>query len=177
MQNQFLSAFTDLLNQLGIQPAAILYHFIALAILVTALFFLIYKPVRKKMKERKDEINAIIEKNKKMSAEMQIIQQKTEETLEEARKEAVTIQETALAVAHSKADKLVQDAKNQVKYIMAKTEQEIEEERAKLTADIEKEIRDVSVAVAEKILERDVTPQDNERLIRESLISWKKGKN
>ena len=87
------------------------------------------------------------------------------------------IQETALAVAHSKADKLIQDAKNQAKNIMAKTEQEIEEERAKLSADIQKEIRDVSIAVAEKILVRDVSLDDNEKLIRESLESWKKGTN
>lgn len=108
---------------------------------------------------------------------MQIIQKQAEQALDEAKKEATAIQETALAVAHSKADKLIQDAKNQVKNIMSKTEQEIAEERLKLSTDIQKEIRDVSIAVAEKILERDVTPSDNEQLIRESLASWEKRKN
>ena len=177
MQNALLSAFSDLLNKLGIQPMAIVYHLIALAILITALYFLIYKPVRKKIKERQEEVNSIVEKNKKMTANMQIIQKQAEQALDEAKKEATAIQETALAVAHSKADKLIQDAKNQVKNIMSKTEQEIAEERLKLSTDIQKEIRDVSIAVAEKILERDVTPSDNEQLIRESLVSWEKRKN
>lgn len=62
MQNALLSAFSDLLNKLGIQPMAIVYHLIALAILITALYFLIYKPVRKKIKERQEEVNSIVEK-------------------------------------------------------------------------------------------------------------------
>ena len=55
-----------------------------------------------------------------------------------------------------------------------RTEQELEEERRKLGSDIEKQIAEVSVAVAQKVIARDITPEDNKKLIEESLSEWSK---
>ena len=40
--------------------------------------------------------------------------------------------------------------------------------------DIEKEITDVSFVVAEKVLARDITKEDNKRMIEECLEEWSK---
>ena len=48
----------------------------------------------------------------------------------------------------------------------------MEEERNKLQSEIKKQISDVSIAVAEKVLARDLTPQDNKKLIEDCIEQW-----
>lgn len=50
----------------------------------------------------------------------------------------------------------------------------MDEERNKLRSDIEKQIADVSVAVAEKVIEKKITPEDNKALIEKCLDEWSK---
>ena len=44
----------------------------------------------------------------------------------------------------------------------------------KLQENIEGQIADVSLAVAQKVLARQITPEDDKRLIEESLAQWSK---
>ena len=69
------------------------------------------------------------------------------------------------------------DARRQAKGMLDRTERELEEERGNLQADIEKQITDVSVAVARKILARDITSEDDKKLIEDSLVRWSKENN
>ena len=69
------------------------------------------------------------------------------------------------------------DARRQAKGMLDRTERELEEERGNLQADIEKQITNVSVAVARKILARDITPEDDKKLIEDSLARWSKENN
>ena len=58
-----------------------------------------------------------------------------------------------------------------------RTETEMDEERKKLQADVEKQIADVSLVVAEKVIGRDISKADNHRLIEESLKEWSEKEN
>ena len=53
----------------------------------------------------------------------------------------------------------------------------MDEERKKLQADVEKQIADVSLVVAEKVIGRDISKADNHRLIEESLKEWSEKEN
>ena len=81
----------------------------------------------------------------------------------EAKKEAADIHEKAVRVANQKADDIIGEAKIKAKGLVERTEKELDEERKKLQQDIEKEITDVSFVVAEKVLARDITKEDNKR--------------
>ena len=58
---------------------------------------------------------------------------------------------------------------NRRKGIVERAEAEIDEERRNLESDIEQQITDVSMAVARKILARDISAADDKKLIEESL--------
>ena len=94
--------------------------------------------------------------------------------MSEAKKEAAVIHENAVKVANQKADDIVSSARREAKSLIERTEQEMEEEHRKLQSDIEKQIADVSLAVAEKVLAREVTPEDDKKLIEDSLAQWSK---
>ena len=78
------------------------------------------------------------------------------------------------ARSQSKADDIIGEAKIKAKGLVERTEKELDEERKKLQQDIEKEITDVSFVVAEKVLARDITKEDNKRMIEECLEEWSK---
>ena len=91
-----------------------------------------------------------------------------------AKKDAAVIHENAVMVANQSAYDIFADARRQARSLIARTEQEMEEERRKLRSDVEKQITDISVAVAEKMLGHKITPEDDKKLIEDSLERWSK---
>ena len=167
--NQMLAAIGDL-----IEWESIVMHLIALIILTVGLYFLLFKPVKRMIKERLGKIRNFEKENADLNDEVKKMKESSEIVLADARKEAAVIHENAVKVANQKADEIVQSARRQAKGMIDRTEQELEEERRKLGSDIEKQIAEVSVAVAQKVIARDITPEDNKKLIEESLSEWSK---
>ena len=66
------------------------------------------------------------------------------------------------------------EARKRAKTLVEQTQREMDEERSKLRSDIERQIADVSVAVAEKVIEKQITPEDNKALIEKCLDEWSK---
>ena len=157
-----------------IDPSSIIFHLIALVILTVGLYLLLFKPVKKMVKQRQEKIRKIEKENADLNEEVKEMKSSIELVLSDAKKEAAVIQENAVKVANQKADDIVSSARRQAKGMVERTEQEMEEEYRKLKEDIEAQIADVSVAVAEKVLGRKLTPEDDKRLIEESLAKWSK---
>lgn len=175
IENQLLSS--NPFDALGLEWQSIVLHLISLVILTVGLYLLLFKPVKRMVKERQEKVKKIEQENAELNAEVKKMKDSSEVMLSNAKKEAAAIHENAVKVANQKADDIVADARRQAKGLMDRTERELEEERSNLQADIEKQITDVSVAVAQKILARDVKPEDDKKLIEESLTRWSKEKN
>ncbi len=159
---------------LGLEWQSIVLHLFNLVILTVGLYFLLFKPVKRMVKERQAKIKKIEKENTELNDEVKKMKESTEAVLSDAKKEAAVIHENAVKVANQKADDIVSSARNEAKSLIERTEQEMEEEHRKLQKDIEQQITDVSLAVAEKILSREVTPEDDKKMIEESLAQWSK---
>ena len=129
------------------------------------------------VRERQEKVKKIEQENSELNAEVKKLKDNTEEVLTEAKKEAADIHEKAVRVANQKADDIIGEAKIKAKGLVARTEKELDEERKKLQADVEKQIADVSLVVAEKVIGRDISKADNHRLIEESLKEWSEKEN
>ena len=172
MQTMILSGITDMFERLNITWQGIVLHLIALIILPVGLYLLLFKPVKKMIRERQEKVKKIEKENADLNEEVKKLKNSTEETLAEAKKEAAAIHDNAVKVAGRKADDIMADAKRRAKALVDRTEAEMAEERRKLEAEIERQIADVSVSVAEKVLGRTVSREDNKKLIDESLKEW-----
>lgn len=164
----------NIFEALGFDWQSIVAHLIALIILTVGLYLLLFKPVKKMIKERQEKIRKIEQENNELNEEVKSMKSSTEIVLSEAKKQAATIHENAVKVANQKADEIVSSARNEAKNLIDRTEREMEEERNKLQSEIEKQISDISLAVAEKLLARDVTAEDNKKLIEDCLEQWSK---
>ena len=159
---------------LGLEWQSIVLHLFNLIILTVGLYLLLFKPVKRMIKERQAKIKKIEKENTELNEEVKKMKESTEVVLSNAKKEAAVIHENAVKVANQKADDIVSSARREAKSLIDRTEQEMEEEHRKLQSDIEKQIADVSLAVAEKVLAREVTPEDDKKLIEDSLAQWSK---
>ena len=159
---------------LGLEWQSIVLHLFNLVVLTVGLYFLLFKPVKRMVKERQAKVKKIEKQNSERNEEVKKKKESTEAVLSDAKKEAAVIHENAVKVANQKADDIVSSARREAKSLIERTEQEMEEEHHKLQSDIEKQIADVSLAVAEKVLAREVTPEDDKKLIEDSLAQWSK---
>ena len=130
-------------------------------------FFIIAKfafPVINKMlKKREEEINAALENAKRVQEELQHIQTKNEELLAKARQE----RDELIASGRHYYDTYVEDAKkkaNEEKNRMIESAKEaIEHEKMAAITEIKNQIADISIKVAEKILQKELD-SDKEQL-------------
>ena len=169
----FIQILTPL-NEL-VQWESIVMHLFALIILTVGLYLLLFRPVKRMIKERQDKIRKIEKENAGLNEEVKQMKASSQIVLSDARKEAAEIHANAIKVANQKADEIVAEARSQAKGMIDRTQQEIEEEKRKLSDDIEKQIAEVSIAVAQKVVSRDITADDNDKIIESCLEEWSKG--
>ena len=130
-------------------------------------FFILAKfafPVISEMlKKREDEINNALEKAQRTHKEMEQLQADNEIIMAKAREE----KDKMLLEARQKYDQFIEDAKIKAKEekerIITSAKETIEHDRMAATTDIKNQIADISIKVAEKILQKKLD-SDQEQL-------------
>lgn len=129
----------------------------------------LWKPVQKVMEQRQ----AMVDKQfaDAAEAEKKANEDKAEwaERLAGADAEAADRIAAADETARRHGDRIVADAKDKAQGILRQAEAEAELERQKAAASIRDEIADVSAAVAEKMLEREINADDHRAMIASFL--------
>ena len=106
-------------------------------------------------KRDRDEAEARL---KEYAAKLQSAQREAIGIVEEARRDAERLREELRERARTEADTLIKNAERQVQL-----------ETSRAIQQIRKEAVDLSVAIASKLLQRNISKDDNERLIDEAL--------
>ena len=176
MTNVFMQTAAQLLanpfEALGLEWQSVVLHLFNLVVLTVGLYFLLFKPVKKMTRERQEKIPKTEKDNAALSEEAKQMKESTEQVLSDAKKEAAVIRENAVKEANRRADDIVGRARDEAKNMIAQTERSLGEERRGLQKEIERQIADVSVLVAEKVLEKNIAPEDNKKLIEDCLAEW-----
>lgn len=153
---------------------AFIINLAAFIVMCLIVLFFAYKPVKKILKQRHDYVQGNIknsEDNLKIS-ENKIL--KAEATIKESKKEAEDIINAAKVAANRVSDEIINNAKEDAKKEVLKAKEEINYEVEKSKDDIHKEIVDVSLLASEKILEREINKEDNEKIINDFINELKK---
>ena len=125
----------------------------------------LYKPVKKVLKQREDEIN--IHYSAAEQAESDALKSKTEyeEALSGAKAEADGIIKDAAEKAKRRSDTIIDEAEQKANRIIRQAEQDAVLEREKAADSIKREIVEVSSALSEKLIEREINADDHKALI------------
>ena len=92
-----------------------------------------------------------------------------EDIINKARSEAQTILAEGKAAASKLKDETLNGAKDQTKSILSDAEKQIQIEKDKAIAEIKSEVVDLSLSVATKLIKKNISREDNQALIDDSL--------
>ena len=141
-------------------------NFLILAAILRALA---YEPVAKMLKQRSDKIKDTINKADadKKAAEETLAQYKKQ--LADAQIRAQEIVDKAEITARQERDALVAETKKEIERLKQNAQAEIENERNRAFEQMQKEIVTLSLAAAEKIVAKNLTSKENDKLVSDFI--------
>ena len=144
---------------------AFLVQLIAFVLLLIAVIFLAYKPVKKFLEKRSEMLE---EEVKTTHENRQISEEKRREmisNLANAKAEATKIINDATKEATIAKDKILSDANDERRQLKENTMNEISLEKEKAMKELKDQIVDVAFEASSKILEREVNSLDNKKIV------------
>ncbi len=150
-----------------LDPLQIGLHIFNVLVLFVVLRLLVYKPILKFMKNRENTFaNKVDELDER---EKQLIQQKEEyeQMMANAHNEAAAIITKSNEMARDHAREIVDNAKEHARGLVVRAKREIEAEKVQVRQDMKTEIAEMSIQIAEKVLAREISLDDNRKIIDE----------
>ena len=147
----------------------VIFTWINLLILYIIVKKLLYKPVMNMLSQRENEIKKIYDDANLANERAAGLEKEYSEKMAAAREEAGGIIKQATESAGRRQDEIIAAAQEKAASMIRKAEDEIALERKKAYREIKGEISDISVAIAGKMVGRELTAADHEALIRKFI--------
>lgn len=129
----------------------------------------LFKPVRKMLAAREEEVQAMYGNAEKAQTEAEQMRSEYTERLAKAKEEAAEIVGSATRRATVRSEEILKESSQQAAAMMKKAENTIEQERKKAMNELKDEVASLSVMIASKVVERDIKDADHERFIEEFI--------
>lgn len=163
LQNESVAA------SLGLNGQLFVFQLINFAIVALILWYLILKPLTKKLEERKKIIDDSLDKAKEVDANLVMAQQKFQEKIDEAKVAANKIIEKS----HTEAEQLSVDmkvkAKKEIEALVVQARGKIQDEKEEVMRGIKSETANLVVAVVEKVLEEKMTDKKDKEIVEDAI--------
>ena len=143
---------------------------ISLANLLIITFVLkrfLFKRVQAVLTARQEQVSKIYGEAEESAAVSR--KHEYEARLASAREEADGLVRTAVVTAQRKGDQILAEASGQASRLKQKAEEEIAMERRQMLTGVRKEISDLAVGIASKVVEREIQPKDHEAFVDEFI--------
>lgn len=142
-------------------------------ILLIILQRLLYKPLLAKMEERTAAIKKSLEEAQAARAAAAQQQEQNEARLRAAYAEAAAIREQALKEAGEESRRHIEAAQSQARKMVEDTKAQLEGEVRHARDELRREVSDLAVAVAEKLVHRTLREEDHRRIVAEAIAGMK----
>ena len=150
-------------------PGLYIWTIVTFLALVALLAKFAWRPLLEALERRQESIRKSLDDAQKAKQELERLHVESQKILAAARAEADQILSNTRSDANRFREELKQKAQAEAAGIVKNAERQIELETARALQHIRTEAVDLSVAIASKLLERNVTKEDNERLIEETF--------
>lgn len=160
--NNYLAFFT-------VDVWTIIFTWVNMFILFTVMKKLLFKPVSNILDQRDAEIKKIYDDANQANEKAVTLEKEYSEKMAQARDEAGEIIRQATLTAQKREKEIIESAQEQVAAMTRRAETQIAQERKKAYQEIKDEISDISVAIAGKMVQREITAADHEALISQFI--------
>ena len=150
-------------------PGLYIWTIATFLVLVALLAKFAWRPLLEALDRRQEAIRQSLDDAQKARQELERLGVEQQRILAAARTEAEQILSNTRSDANRFREELKQKAQAEASGIVKNAERQIELETARALQQIRAEAVDLSVALASKLLERNLSKADNERLIEETF--------
>lgn len=157
------------LDFLTIDVGTILFTLINTLLIFLAFKLILFKRVDAILEKRKQEVTATYTAADSALADAKADKEKYAAAMAGAKDEAAQIVTRAEKKAQREGDAILETARREAQAAREKASIETEREKAQARADLQDEIGDLAVELAQKIMEREISKEDHARLIDEFL--------
>ncbi len=167
------AAETGVLASLGINSTLFIFQLINFALVALILWFLILKPLTKKMSERQKMIDDSIENARKIETNLGMSEKKYQEKIDQAKVDANKVLEKAQVEAVRNAELLKEKTRKEIEQLVEQARKNIKSERDQSVQEIKEQTANLIVAAAEKILGAKIDVEKDSKIIEEAVKSLK----
>lgn len=153
----------------GINTGDILFQLAAFLILLALLKKFAWGPLMGIMKQREEHVaNEIAEAEKSRQESKNLLEQQ-QNLLKEARTEAQSLIENAKKQGDIQREEIITTARSEAERIKESAKLEIDQQKEKAVAAIREQVASLSVLIASKVIEKELTTADQEKLINDYI--------
>jgi F-type H+-transporting ATPase subunit b len=142
-------------------------------ILLFILQRLLYKPFLAKMEERTSTIQKALDEAKEARAAAAKQQEENEARLRAAHAEAAAVREQALKEGAEESRKHIEAAQAQSRKMVEDTKAQLDTEVRRAREELRREVGDLAVAVAEKLVRKSLRDEDQRRIVADAIAGMK----
>ena len=150
-------------------PGLYIWTIATFLILLWLLAKFAWRPLLAALEQRQETIRKSLDDAQQAKQDLERLNAESRKILAEARVQAESILSQTRTDASRLRDELKQKAQSEAAGVIKNAERQIEMETSRAIQQIRNEAVDISIAIASKVLERNVTREDNERLIEETF--------
>jgi F-type H+-transporting ATPase subunit b len=155
----------EIFEKLGLDYKLIIAQIVNFVLLLVILQRLAYKPVLKMLKDRTDKIDKSLRQAKKIEEELKNTEETKLAEIKKAKKESQKIISEAYEVSEKRSQESIKKTKIKTQEIVEKAKQEIKAEKENSVQEAKKEIVDISIQIAGKIIEKNIDKNEQKDLV------------
>ncbi len=150
-------------------PGLFIWTIVTFLVLLGLLAKFAWRPLLQALESRQESIRKSLDDARQAKLELERLQQESAEIIRQGRVEAETIIARSRGDAERLREEMKQKAKAEAEGIIKNAERQIQLETGRALQQIRREAVDLSVMIASKLIQRNLTKEDNERLIEDAL--------
>jgi F-type H+-transporting ATPase subunit b len=150
-------------------PGLYIWTIVTFLILVALLAKFAWRPLLEALEARQASIRKSLDDARAAKQELERLHTESAQILAQARAEAEAIISRTRSDADRFREELKQKARSEAATIISNAERQLQLETSRALQQIRTEAVDISIAIASKLLQKNVTREDNERLIEDTF--------
>lgn len=136
----------------------------------------LFKPVQDVLEKRQQEVDSIYAEANKAKEVADQIKKQYDEKLSLADTEAKTVISSATDFAKKQESEIIAEAKTLARHIIDKAETDAEQIQRKASVTLKDDISQLAIDIARKVVKKEITPEEHNRLIEDCVNSFEEGK-
>ena len=152
-----------------VDPGLFIWTIVTFLVLLGLLAKFAWGPLLKALDERQEMIRKSLHDADQATQDLKQLHQESAQIIATARADAQSIVAKSRVAAETVREDLKQKAKEEADALVRGAQRQIQLETARAVQQIRHEVVDLSLAVASKLIKKNLTQEDNDALIQDSL--------